>query len=927
VSRKHQETGQKPGASSYFCAWLCLSYNKKRSELPMTEKDQPEVLPAQGQKKEERQARGKLKIFLGYVAGVGKTYAMLETAQQRRAEGVDLVVAYIETHGRAEIEALLTGLELILRKKIDYRGITLTEMDLDGVLARRPRLALVDELAHTNAPGSRHTKRYQDVEELLAAGIDVYTTLNIQHLESLNDVVAQITEIIVQETVPDRILDEAYEIELIDLPIDELLQRLQEGKVYAPEQADRAVRKFFRPGNLTALRELVLRRAADRVDEQMRAYMQRHAITGPWPAGERLLVCISPSPLSERLVRAGRRMAARLNAEWFVAYVETPGHTRLSAAARDRIVRTLQLAESLGAKTVTLTGRFVAEPLATFAHARNITRIVVGKPLRSRWLELLRGSIVDQVIRYSGDIDIYIISSSPEGATTSLPDWVFKQPNLWPQYLQSAALVVLVTLIGFPLSLFIEATNLVMLYLLAVVIAAVRLGRRPAILASILSVLAFDFIFVHPFYTFAVSDAEYLLTFAALLIVGVVISTLAAQAREQAGTAQQRATQTAALYELSQDLAGVTELKGIAEILEKHISQLFGGEIALFLPGDDQLDLRHVSENFSLDENERAVAMWVFQHGQPAGQGSNTLAGANATYLPLKTARNVMGVLGINLAQAINQMAPEQRRLREAFASQAAQAIERVQLAGEAAQAQLLRETEKLQTILLNSISHDLRTPLTSITGALSSLRDDTTFLNEAGRTILINTAWEQAKRLNTLVGNLLDMSRLEAKAMKVKLEPGDIQDVIGVALSQLAERLEGRPLNLEIPDNLPLVPLDFVLLVQVLVNLLDNALKYASLEAPLTLRASLNASELIIEVMDRGEGIPEKELARIFEKFYRVRRSNDAGGTGLGLSISKGIVEAHRGRIWATARPGGGSIFTLALPLAGERQAEVVEG
>jgi two-component system, OmpR family, sensor histidine kinase KdpD len=495
----------------------------------------------------------------------------------------------------------------------------------------------------------------------------------------------------------------------------------------------------------------------------------------------------------------------------------------------------------------------------------------------------------------------------------------------WSQYLQSATLVALATLIGFPLSLLIEATNLVMLYLLAVVIAAVRLGRRPAVLASILSVLAFDFIFVHPFYTFAVSDAEYLLTFAALLIVGMVISTLAAQAREQARAAQQREAQTVALYELSQDLSGVAELKAIAEILERHISQLFGGKIALFLPGDGQLELRLVSENFNLDENEQAVAMWVFQHAQPAGQGSNTLAGANATYLPLKTARNVMGVLGINLSEAINQMAPEQRRLLEAFASQAAQAIERVRLAGEAAQAQLLRETEKLQTILLNSISHDLRTPLTSITGALSSLHDDTTFLKESDRIILINTAWEQAKRLNALVGNLLDMSRLEAKAMKIKLEPGDIQDVIGVALSQLAERLEGHPLSLEIPDNLPLVPLDFVLMVQVLVNLLDNALKYSSAEGPLTLRVSISASELIIEVMDRGEGIPEKELVRIFEKFYRVRRANDTGGTGLGLSISKGIVEAHQGRIWAVARPGGGSIFTLTLPLAGELQPEVI--
>ena len=925
----------------------------------------PDELLVQVQKEEAQRARGKLKIFLGYVAGVGKTYAMLEAAHQRRAEGVDLAAAYVETHGRLETETLLQGLEVIPRRPVEYRGVSLTEMDIDAVLARRPQLALVDELAHTNAPGSRHAKRYQDVQELLKAGIDVYTTVNIQHLESLNDVVAQITGVVVRETVPDRILDEAHEIELIDLPSDELLQRLQEGKVYVPEQAAQAMRKFFRPGNLSALRELALRRAADRVDEQLRAYMQSHAIPGPWPAGERLLVCVSPSPLSERLVRAGRRLAARLNTEWFAVYVETPGHVRLSAAGQERVAHTLQLAESLGARAVTLTGRSIAETLVTFARTHNVTRIVAGKPLRSRWVELWRGSIIDRIIRQSGDIDIYVISSSAtDGPLPAIQRLLVKQPYRWRQYAQSMGLIAAATLLGYPLRSFVEPTNLVMLYLLAVVIAAVCLGRRPALLASLLSVVAFNYIFVPPYYTYVVSDAGFLLTFAALLIVGLVISTLAAQAREQARAAQRRETQTAALYELSRSLTGAVELKDIVETLAAHVGQTFSSQVAVLLPDPAESVGRSFpyplgtlsfrlkpyvkSPGFILDQNEQAVATWVFQHDQWAGQGTDTLSGARAAYLPLKTARKVVGVLGVSgpfliplrgegpailqreegpailqreeanpilQREELDKLTPDQWRLLESFANQTAQAIERVQLAAEAGQAQLLRETENLQTALLNSISHDLRTPLASITGALSSLRDDAAFLDEAARNELINTAWEQADRLNNLVGNLLEMTRLEAGVMKVRPELCDVQDLIGAALAQLAGRLDRRPIRVEIPDDLPLVPMDFVLMVQVLVNLLDNAAKYSPVERPITIRAGLAGAQLKLEVIDQGPGIPDQELPRIFHKFYRGPGPNQAGGAGLGLSISQGIVEAHHGRIWAERRPEGGMVFTVALP------------
>jgi two-component system sensor histidine kinase KdpD len=735
----------------------------------------------------------------------------------------------------------------------------------------------------------------------------------------------------VRETVPDRLLDMANEIELVDLPPAELLQRLNEGKVYVPDQAARAIQKFFRPGNLAALREMALRRAAERVDEQMRAYMQTRAIPGPWPAADRLLVCVSPSPLSERLIRATRRLAEPLDAEWFAVYVETPDHARLSEADRDRVARNLRLAEELGGKSINLPGRTVMEAIIAYAHQHNITKIIAGKPLRPRWQEFLHGSLVDQIIRQSGNIDIYVISSAAEVAPSPVASVAGWQPHRpWQRYLHSLALVATATLLSTLVDPFISPTNLVMLYLLAVVIAALRLGRGPSIAAAVFSVVTFNFFFVPPRYTFAVADPQYLITFASLLIVGLAISTLASRVRDQAEAARRREAQTATLYELSRDLASAVGLDAIMNSVITHIGETFDREVAVFLPEGDRLAARAVSPGFDLDQDKYAVATWAFQRGQPAGRGTDTLPATDARYLPLRTARGVVGVLGLKLTSSAQQSTPEQRRLMEAFASQTALAIERAQLAETARQAELLKQTEKLQTALLNSISHDLRTPLATITGSLSSLLEDNAELHPTAQQELLKTAHEEANRLNQLVGNLLDMSRLEAGALKLSRQPGDIQDVIGAALQRLDSALAGREVSVELAPNLPLIPLDFVLIVQALVNILDNAVKYSQPGTPIAIQAQLTGDSLEIQIADRGPGLPPGDLKRIFDKFYRGphtsldipsdrrKRGDVPAGTGLGLSISSGIVEAHAGHIWAENRPGGGLVVKLALPLSG---------
>ncbi len=859
--------------------------------------------------------RGRLKVFLGYAAGVGKTYSMLAAASRRNNASVDVVAGFIDTHQRPEVDDLLQKLEVIPRLRLSYNDSEWEEMDVEAVLQRKPALLLVDDLAHINARGAHHARRYQDVMELLDAGIDVYTTLNIHNIESLNDVVTQITGMKVHETIPDGVLDNVDEIEIVDLPPEELIERLEAGKVFIPPAEKKSQEEFFRKGNLTALRELALRLAAERVDYQMRTYMRRQAIPGPWPASERLLVCISPGALGERLIRSARRLADELKTEWFALYVETPGDARLSQEQRDQVASSLRLAEELGARTVSRPGDSVPEAVLEYARQHNITKIIAGKPARSRWVDFLRGSVVDRLIRKSGNIDVYVINSEAKPRTRAIVEnWTPHRPLI--RYLYGLLLVGLATGLSALIAPYITPTNLVVIYLLSVVIAAVYLGRGPAILTSILGVVAFDFFFVPPHLTFVVANTEYLLTFFGLLAVGLVISQLTSIIRGQAEAVQRREVETVELYELGRDLTVAADPQAVTQAAIAHISQTFTREVAIFLPEGRGAKVYATSPGMVMDDNELKVAEWVMEHGQVAGRGTDNQPEVSIRYQPLKTTRGVVGVLGIKPLDPSRHLTRDQLRTMDAFANQIGLAIERASLAEQARQAEILAVTDKLQNALLNSISHDLRTPLVSITGALSSLTDEQLQLDEAARRSLIETASEEADRLNRLVGNLLDMTRLESGAMRIKKEACDIQDLIGSSLEELGSRLGDRPIEINIPDDLPLIELDFVLIERVLVNVIDNALKYSPLDAPIEITAHLAGAFLEIEVADRGSGVPTEDLNRIFDKFYRVQRTDSITGTGLGLSISKGIIQAHGGFISAERRPEGGTIITISIPL-----------
>ncbi|OAT82333.1 sensor histidine kinase [Desulfotomaculum copahuensis] len=881
----------------------------------------------------DREDRGKLTVFLGAAAGVGKTYAMLEAARDRLAEGVDVVAGWVETHGRAETEALLKGLTVVPPRHVVYKDKEFQEMDLDALLARRPTLALVDELAHTNIPGSRHVRRYQDVEELLAAGINVYTTLNIQHLESVNDVVAQVTGVQVRETVPDRVLESAR-VQVVDIPPEELVQRLKEGKVYVPGQAREALKKFFRPGNINALRELALRYAARRVDRQKEAYMRLHGIAGPWPSGERVMVCVSPSPFSARLIRIARRMAESFQAEWLAVYVETPRRFPAGEAARDRLAKNLRLAEELGAEIVNISGSDVAEELLELAQKHNVSQIVIGKPLHSKFWEWTHGSVVDRVIRHSRGISIHVIPGQPEPGHGRGPAPRRKGGNFnFPvtPYLMVMAMVIAVVLLAVPLKPFLGLINIAMIFLLPVLFSAVKWGRPPAIAAAALAIITFDFFLVPPVLSFSVADIRYIFSFVIFLLVALFTGTLSTRLRQQVESARTREVRTAALYSLSRDIAAVAELAPVLDSIVKKVSAAVDSEVVLLLPAEDgKLELRAgaaAGGESSLDESELAVADWSFRRGQRAGRGTDTLNGAARLYLPLRTEQGVHGVLGIRPAGPERHLPPEQVRLLEAFAGLAAVAVNRVQLTERAKEARVLAESERLRTALFNSLSHDLRTPLASIIGAVTGLLDADGVYGPEARRDLLQTIRQGAMRMNRFVSNLLDMARLESGLLSLNREWCDIQDIIGVAVGRLDEALRNRPLKIDIQPGLPLVRADFVLIEQVLVNLLDNALKYSSPGSEITISVSQQSRQLAVAVADRGPAVPEGDLERIFDKFYRLRSPRQVSGTGLGLAICRGIIEAHGGRIWAANIPAGGVMITFVLPLGDDAPGEVPDG
>jgi two-component system sensor histidine kinase KdpD len=891
----------------------------------------PDMLLAQVRQSEARARRGRLTVFFGANAGVGKTYSMLEAAQRRRAEGVDVVVGYIELHGRAETERLLLGLEQLPPLIMHFGATTRREFDLDGALARKPRLLLVDELAHTNISGGdpppRHEKRWQDIEELLDAGIDVYTTVNVQHLESLSDVVWQITGVRQLETLPDRVFDEADEVKLVDVTPDDLLQRLREGRVYVSQQAERALENFFRKGNLIALRELALRKTADRVDLAMRDYRKEKAVRGSWAACERVLVAVGPDLQAERLVRAGKRTADRLDAEWLVVFVETPDLLRLSEHERNRRIAILRLAESLGAEAITLGGSSAGAELLEYARTRNVTRILVGSSNRSRWRRLFRPSTADQLLDASRDIDVLVIArnvADSPAATGNAADTVLptaSSKRRWPRYL----LAVLATLVAtavcsvfYSLYPTLAQANLVMIYLLTTALVAVYGGRRAAILSSVLGVAAFDFMFVPPRYTFAVSDVQYFITFAIMLIVALIIGNLNASVRQQARIAGYRERRTALLYAMSRQLAMARGRDEMAEVAVRHVSQVFTSK-AVLLFSDEQGHVVYPRAGLldvSYTGADLGVAQWVFDHRKPAGMGTDTLSGAAGLYLPIAGGERAFGVLAVLPENPRRVTLPEQFRLLETFAAQIGLALERADFAAHAQAAEVRAETEAIRNALLASISHDLRTPLATIAGGAATLAGNLDALSDADRRALASSVSEEATRMSERITTLLDLVRLETGAIQPRFDLYALDELVGSVLHRLDQQLRRHRVRVELPESLPLLRIDGRLIEQVLENLLDNAGKYTPAGSEIRISAQVLSRQVEVSIEDDGPGLAVADPEILFEKFQRGAQEGAVGGIGLGLAICRTILALHKGRIWAENRAPHGAALRFTVPL-----------
>ncbi|MCL4801941.1 MAG: sensor histidine kinase KdpD [Burkholderiales bacterium] len=900
----------------------------------------PDELLARVQREEREAKRGELRIFFGACAGVGKTYAMLSAAREQKAEGVDVVIGLVETHGRKETTALLEGFEILPRRSLPYRGVELQEFDLDAALARRPALVVVDELAHTNAPGSRHAKRWQDVEELVDAGIDVYTAMNVQHLESLNDIVGKITGVRVLETVPDKVFDGAHEIELVDLPPDELIARLNEGKVYMPEAAESAVRNFFRKGNLIALREMALRRTAERVDAQMRVYREDQGIRAAWPVAERILVCVGPGPYAEQVVRAGSRIAARVGAEWLAVYVETPRLERLAPAERDRILRALRLTEELGGESITLGGGDVAQEILAYARTRNATRVVVGRRSRHGWRAWLPLSAADRILNAATDLEVHVVGE--EAGVAAAPARLLlersreylrlrdaQRRERWKGYAWGAVTVAACTGLAALMDPYFELANLIMVYLLGVLVVAMRFGRGPSVFAVVLSVAAFDFCFVPPQWTFAVSDTQYLVTFGVMLAVGLVISGLTANVRTRARIAAYRERRSAALYAMSRELAAVEKLEELVRIAVKHVAEIFECQAVVLLP-DAQGRIRWPagqSQSGSLHGADLSVAQWVFDHRERAGLGTDTLPAAQAHYLPLAGAADAIGVLALLPANPRRLFVPEQQRLLETFASQVALAIERARFAALAHRSELDAQSERLRSALLSSISHDLRTPLASIVGSASSLAERGDAMAPHARAELARTIHDEARRMIRLVENVLQMARLQAGKVELNRQWQPLEEIVDGAIRQLGPALAHHKLDVRTPRDLPMVHVDGVLIGQVLANLLHNAAKYAPRGSTISVAAAAAPDEIAVWVSDEGPGLPPGEEERVFDKFHRAAPESAQSGVGLGLTICQAIVELHGGTITAENLPAGGAVFRFTLPLGESPPAVADDG
>jgi two-component system, OmpR family, sensor histidine kinase KdpD len=887
----------------------------------------PDQLLERVEAEEARAKRGRMRIFFGASAGVGKTYAMLEAARGMRAANTDVVIGYIEPHGRIETERLMEGLERLPTLAVRYRGMLRQEFDLDAALRRRPTILLVDELAHSNLVGGepppRHPKRWQDVEELLDAGINVWTTVNVQHLESLNDLVAQITGVTQRETLPDRVFDEADEVELIDLPPDDLIERLRAGKVYVRDEVANAVERFFRKSNLMALREIALRRGADRVEAAARA----SAATGHAPrlrlAGDRILVATGPDAQSEQLIRAGKRLADALDADWTVVYVETPALLKLSEEQRNRRIDLMRLGESLGAETVTLDGPTATDALLEYAATRHTTRIIVGAPKRHGWRALVRPSTATELARRARGFDVITIAptehSGParaqesSGAVDELP-----VPIHWERYAWAVVNSAVCTAFAFVMYRHFELVNLVMVYLLGVTFAGVKLGRGPSVMAAVLNVAAFDFCFVPPRFTLAVSDAEYLVTFAVMLTVALVIANLMASVRQQTRVAGARERRTALLYGMSRELAATRGTAQMARVAIRHVAEVFACKCVILMP-DGAGRLHYPSDppmEQSLLKSDLAVAQWVADHGRQAGLGTDTLPAASALYVPLGDAERRLGVLAVLPTNPRRVLLPEQRHLLETFAGQIGLALERGQLAERAEAARVAIESESLRNTLLASISHDLRTPLAVMAGAGSTLAERGASLDDATRESLARSIETKAREMSELISNVLDLMRFESGQMVLRRDWQTLDDLIGAAVHVREERVAAYPLELRLPADLPPVYVDAALIVQVFANLLDNIVKYTPAGTHVTIAATVDEPFVRVTVDDNGPGLPPGDPGRLFAKFQRGTEEGSVVGVGLGLAICRAVMRAHGGEIEARARPGGGARFELTLPL-----------